>query len=272
MKQKLFLLAFLWVGMALYAQSQRSLVLVSGNEEPIQVFINNKLMNSHGLQELRILDLTNNYYNVKVKFLNRPYVIVTGQLYLPPLSEIVYEVYPPKRRVRGGDFVIADVYPVGDQMPNMPAHQIYHFGTTTAMQSGSGSVNQTGQININIHNNVTGNPAMSVMYVPDYNGPVGCTPPVTEERFGNMLQAIDKQSFEDSKLRVAKQIIKQNDCMTVNQLVQILRLFDFDQNKLKLAKYAYHYIYDLENFYKVNNVFEFESNVQALDKYIQSQE
>ncbi len=272
MKQKLSLLAFLWIGIAIYAQGQRSLLLVSGTEEPMQVFINNKPVNSKGVQELRILGLTDNYYNVKVKFLNRPHIVVAGKLYIPPQSEIVYEVYPPKRRSRRGDFVIADIYPLDNQLPYMQPQYVYHFGQAVNMEQGSSSVNQAGQININIQNNVSNNPAAPVVYVPGYNGPVGCTPPVTPDRFESMLHAVEKQTFEDSKLRVAKQIIKQNNCMTVNQLVQILRLFDFDQNKLKLAKYAYHYVYDIENYYKVNNVFDFDSNVQALDKYIQTQE
>ena len=82
---------------------------------------------------------------------------------------------------------------------------------------------------------------------------------------------VKKQDFDESRLRVAKQIIKQNQCMTVDQLVGILRLLDFEKNKLELAKYAYHYIYDLENYYKVNNVFDFDSSIKKLDAYIKNQ-
>jgi hypothetical protein len=84
-----------------------------------------------------------------------------------------------------------------------------------------------------------------------------------------MLNTIENQSFNDTKLTVAKQIISSN-CMTVGHLIQILNLFSFDDTKLQLAKFAYDYIYDVNNYYQVNNVFSFESNVKELDEYIRN--
>jgi hypothetical protein len=39
---------------------------------------------------------------------------------------------------------------------------------------------------------------------------------------------------------------------------------------LDFAKFAYDHTYDIGNYYKVNDVFSFESSVDELDQYIRS--
>ena len=85
-----------------------------------------------------------------------------------------------------------------------------------------------------------------------------------------MANTIENQSFSDDKVRVSKQIIRTN-CITLDQLLQLLEQFDFDGGKLEIAKFAYDYVYDLENYYKVYNVFSFSSSGKELDEYIQSE-
>ncbi len=264
-----------------FAQQFRNVVFVSGTNETMEVTINNHLINQTPLTDIRITDLSDNYYDIAIRFSGNTRDIVRGHLYIPPMSEIVYEVFAPDRRNRRGDFLIKDIYPADNRIPYFQPNAIFSMNTdgqnTSVSQGNNGSTVQNGQINININNNSSANNQVGqdgghVVYVPDYSGEVGCTPPVTSERFENMLHTIENEMFESGKLRVAKQIIKTNNCMTVNQLTQILRLFDFDQTKLKLAKYAYDYVYDLENYYKVNNVFDFDSYKNKLDKYIQDRD
>ena len=270
MKRKLSTLLLLLFTLQAMAQYPRNLVLLSGNDEPMQVFLNGKPVNRQPLKELRITGLTENYYQVKIRFAHSRSRGFKIELYVPPLSEIVYEVFPPDRRYRGGEFLIKSVYPIDEDLPYYNPDAVFSYGN--GMNNNGGQNIQNGQINININNTAGGQfPGGPVVYVPGYEGTVGCTPPVTPERYESMLHAVKKQDFDESKLRVAKQIIKQNECMTVDQLVGIIRLLDFEKNKLELAKYAYHYIYDLENYYKVNNVFDFESSVRKLDAYIKNQ-
>ena len=265
MKRKLSTLLVLLFTLQAMAQYSRNLVLLSGNDEPMQVFLNGKPVNRQPLKELRITGLTENYYQIKIRFAHSRSHSFSAELYVPPMSEIVYEIFPPNRRYQRSEFLIKAVYPVAEDLPYYNPDAVFSYGN--GMNNNGGQNIQNGQININI-NNTAGGP---VVYVPGYEGAVGCTPPVTPERYENMLHAVKKQAFDESKLRVAKQIIKQNDCMTVNQLVGIIRLLDFEKNKLELAKYAYHYIYDLENYYKVNNIFDFESSIRKLDAYIKNQ-
>ena len=46
--------------------------------------------------------------------------------------------------------------------------------------------------------------------------------------------------------------------------------FDWDDGKLEIAKFAYDYVYDLENYYKVYNLFTFSSSGEELEEFIQS--
>ena len=143
--------------------------------------------------------------------------------------------------------------------------------------------NQNTNMNVNLnmqesqqgHSNPTHNQATStnkepkVVYVSGYTGKIGCTPPVDAERLEDMAKTVKNQTFGDDKVRVTKQIVRSN-CITLDQLIVLLNEFDWDDGKLEIAKFAYDHVYDLENYYKVYNLFTFSSSGEELDEYIQS--
>jgi hypothetical protein len=112
-------------------------------------------------------------------------------------------------------------------------------------------------------------PPAPVEYVSGYHGPVGCPVPMSPQDFQSAKQTIASKSFEDSKLAIAKQIVNSN-CLTSGQVMELVKLFDFEDTKLQFAKYCYGYTYDLGNYYKVNDAFEFESSIDELNNYISS--
>lgn len=131
----------------------------------------------------------------------------------------------------------------------------------------------TGGVSTNV--NMTGTPPPSntqtqVVYVEGYNGAVGCPVPMSQSDYNSAQNSIKSKSFEDSRLTIAKQIINSN-CLTSAQVRGLLDLFTFEDTKLDFAKYAYTRTYDLNNYYKVNDAFEFESSIDELDAYIGSQ-
>lgn len=107
----------------------------------------------------------------------------------------------------------------------------------------------------------------TVVYVNGYNGRVGCPVPMSPGDFNGMKETIQSKDFENTKLTIAKQVL-QNNCLTSAQVGELLRLFDFENTRLDYAKYAYAHTYDVGNYYKVNDAFEFESSVDELNKYI----
>ncbi len=253
-----------------FVQSQQTgnLVIESGTNNNFILEINNKVINSVDLQDIRVTDLPSGIYEIKISFGRMQ--SIKKNIYIPPTSEIVYAVYPSDRRNPKGVFVIKDVYPIDNNLPYFNQNMIFSWGNSGQNSNVNNNQNNT-NINININNQNINTPN-DVVYVQGYQGNIGCVPPVTPERFENMLHTVENQSFESTKLSTAKQIIKYNNCMTVNQLVQIIRLFDFDNTKLKLAKFAYDYIYDIENFYKVNNVFDFDSTKSKLAKFLEEKD
>ncbi len=118
------------------------------------------------------------------------------------------------------------------------------------------------------HSGGTTAPTQSHYVMPGYGGPIGCPYPMSNTDFNSAKQSISSKSFSDSKLTLAKQITKSN-CLTSDQAKQIIQLFDFEATRLEYAKFAYGHTYDLGNYYKVNDVFDFESTIEELNTYIE---
>jgi hypothetical protein len=125
-----------------------------------------------------------------------------------------------------------------------------HTTTTTTTTNGS-NMSQT----------------QNVYVMPGYSGPTGCGWPVTEQEFGNIRNSITSKTFEDSKLTIAKQVV-QNRCLFASEVREIMMMFTFENSKLDFAKFAYRYTYDIGNYYKVNDAFEFESSIDDLNRSI----
>jgi len=103
-----------------------------------------------------------------------------------------------------------------------------------------------------------------------YNYGANVGPPVmNQQEFNSALQHIRSQSFDDSKLRVARQIARGN-ALRSNQVKRIARQFSFESTRLKFAKFAYQRVVDPQNYYRVNEAFSFSSSVRNLDRYIAS--
>ncbi|MCB9188517.1 MAG: DUF4476 domain-containing protein [Flavobacteriales bacterium] len=104
-----------------------------------------------------------------------------------------------------------------------------------------------------------------VYYVDGYTGSTGCVIP--ESGVKSIVSAIQDESFAEDKMNVAKQATK-NKCLTTDQVVEICNQFDFEEDKLDFAKYAYSRTYDVDNYYKVNKVLTYSSSKEELNEFI----
>jgi hypothetical protein len=50
----------------------------------------------------------------------------------------------------------------------------------------------------------------------------------------------------------------------------LVKLMGWEQTRLDLAKYAYAYTYDIGNYWKVNDAFEWEQSITDLNAFISS--
>ena len=107
----------------------------------------------------------------------------------------------------------------------------------------------------------------AVIYVPGYEGSVGCARPINPNEFSSIKNTISSKSFEDSKLTIAKQVVAAK-CLTCTQVKEIMKLFSFEDSRCDFAKFAYKHTYDIENYYLLNDAFTFESSIDELNAYI----
>ena len=110
-----------------------------------------------------------------------------------------------------------------------------------------------------------------VELIPIEPRPVGCSGRscIRPADFNAALTTLRKLSFEDSKLKTAKQIVSVN-CLNVDQIIQIANLFSFEDNKLEFAKFSYDYCNEPRNYFKLNGIFSFSSNADELSEYVQN--
>jgi hypothetical protein len=96
-----------------------------------------------------------------------------------------------------------------------------------------------------------------------------CASSMAATSFSKAKENISSNSFEDSKMTVAKQVTKAN-CMTAAQISEVMGLFSFEDSKLEYAKYAYDFCFNQGDYYEVNSAFTFESSIEELNKYLES--
>ncbi len=101
--------------------------------------------------------------------------------------------------------------------------------------------------------------------------PIGYVPPlVDKEEFGGIVKSLRGESFDNTRTQVARQIFTTSRGLFLSaQVKQILDLFDFEQNKLAMAKLAYEFTFDKEKYYLVNEAFGFENSKTELSRYIE---
>lgn len=95
-----------------------------------------------------------------------------------------------------------------------------------------------------------------------------CT--ISDEDFKNMKKTIENESFNNTKVNIAKNIFRTKECFTVSQIKEVLQLFSFENSKLDLAKYAYDYCTNPDDYYQVNDVFSFSRSKNELTEYVNS--
>lgn len=91
---------------------------------------------------------------------------------------------------------------------------------------------------------------------------------VSDTEFKEMINAIENQTFNNTQLMTAKQVVKAKKCFTTVQIIKIVEIFSFESSKLEMAKFCYDYCTDKDNYYKVNDVLTFNSSKQNLNEYL----
>ncbi len=83
-----------------------------------------------------------------------------------------------------------------------------------------------------------------------------------------MKQTIARESFEATRLSIAKQAISGN-YFSAQQVMEIMQLFSYENNKLDIAKYTYRFAADKNNYYQVADALGYSVSKEELMRYIQ---
>ena len=100
---------------------------------------------------------------------------------------------------------------------------------------------------------------------------VPVTPPpcgISNEEFSQIKESVQKESFNSTRLTIAKQIIRAKQCFTVHQITELVKLFSFDDTRVELAKFAWEFTLDKENFYQVSEALTFTSSKEELMRFL----
>jgi hypothetical protein len=137
--------------------------------------------------------------------------------------------------------------------------------TTTTTTTTSTSSHTTGYHDNDVVQTTHNQPEHYIMQ--GYSGRIGCPWPMNAGDFQSAKNSISSKSFDDTRLTIAKQVTSAN-CLFSSQVKEIMLLFSFEATKLDFAKYAYNYVYDQGNYFKLNDAFTFESSIDELNSYI----
>lgn len=102
------------------------------------------------------------------------------------------------------------------------------------------------------------------------NGPRPCRNAMGNADFEEAKKAVKDGNFDDTKVSIAQQIMMAN-CLNTNQITEILKLINFEESRLELAKFAYDYCTDKNNYYKLGSSFNFDSSKNELSNFVKAQ-
>jgi hypothetical protein len=95
-----------------------------------------------------------------------------------------------------------------------------------------------------------------------------CSRAMSPADFGKMKESVEAKPFSETKMSTAK-VATKNNCLSVNQIKEICKLFSMDEDKLAYAKYAYDFCTEKGNYYQVSDVFSFSSSADELNAFLE---
>ena len=303
MKTKFTLIFLLMLGtMSSYAQAQLgNLTIFSEDGDKFYLVLNGEKQNDIAQTNLRIEELNQPYYNAKIQFEDKTLMDISkSNLTITDFEgvyqDVTYKIKRDKNNKSKMKLNYFSTIPVTPQYIAPKNVYVVHYGqpernvgysqTTTTTTVGTGTsvgaaVNMGGvSMNVNIHDpygqtvtetTTTHSSSSSNSIHHQDNTPRGCghAYAMNGSDFNSALASVKGQSFDDTRLKVAKQIASAN-CMNAAQIVQICQVFGFEDSKLDFAKFAYDFCTEKNNYFKVNPVFSFSSSVDELTNYIQT--
>lgn len=94
---------------------------------------------------------------------------------------------------------------------------------------------------------------------------------LTAAEVTGLAESMQRTASDETRLSLARQAINQTSIQTAD-LVRLLQTLSMEGSRLTLAKHAYPYVADPQNFSRVYDVFDFEASIQELQRLTGSQQ
>ncbi len=98
---------------------------------------------------------------------------------------------------------------------------------------------------------------------PVYQAPVA----IGEGAFRRKYEEVKAKSFDDDKMERIKEAFEYENIKT-DQVIELMKLFSFDDKRIETAKFCYKKTVDKENFYKTYDQFSFSSYKTQLKDWV----
>jgi len=288
MKKFILLLIASILTLSLFAQNGVLTITSASPNQKFWLFIDDVLQNQYSTPSIQIQHLEWKQYKVRVEMDNSAGNCVGQKLMISPSpNNNIYLINYDRSGRMSFDRARTSVYPVCVQSLIMPNYSYYsgyyqflYPGFDSKVVYGKDNQSRGGSY-YGYQYSHQGNPPIVTPqphpmpqapmpgpggygnYPPDY-GPAPCMHQVD---FTRALSTIQRETYENNKMTIAKQITSSN-ILCVIQIAQICNLFTYENSKLDFAKFAYPYCSDKNNYYLINDVFTYSSSKEELNKFI----
>ena len=94
-------------------------------------------------------------------------------------------------------------------------------------------------------------------------------PLLDENQFEKLVSKVNSISWDDEKYNAVSKFLP-GKLITSNQAHEIIKLFSFDKDQIKVAKLLCTYLYDRENLDEMLSAFSFDSSKREVEKHMES--
>lgn len=101
------------------------------------------------------------------------------------------------------------------------------------------------------------------------NTTVNCGTAMSDADFNEAIALVKSSSFSSEKLSSARQV-RDNNCLSLNQVKSLMSAFSFDDDKLEFSKYAYSKCTEPKKYYLLKTNFMSSFTKDAFDDFLNS--
>lgn len=273
------------------AQGVSHATIYSADNYKFTVFLNGEKKNEKPLANVRMINLPQLYYKLKITFEDTTLAPIEKKIFniqdangnhVDATYEIVMKKGEPSiawrsQTVNPRYIETQPTVVIVNNAPSTTVQQTTTTTTTSTPENDAVKLNTViGEITINPNGSSGSGQEKTTTTTTVVSGSSGtaattsgnCTGTMLNEAdFNEAVNSIAARSTEDSKLIMAKQIMS-GSCMSCAQVKQMIELLSTEAARLDLAKYAYARTIDKGNYFKINSVFKEDKSVDELNQYI----